>query len=426
MRKNESGVMVLEAIYILPVFLVVILLFHTAIPMFQMKATVTKASLNAMMSLSQDPVFTEIIQFNNSTSDKASGVGDLIEQGIGKNGWLVRQKTEFVDTQRWYYNKKTTVTEKVYDGDKSEADVNAAIALAINTYIESHKSEWYNRIDAALKNQESDWYGTNSSANSDYFKSMQSALIDEFRKNTTSISKLTAYIDKLDRAIPKMNDKYGNVFNAIDGISPGYGGSTSTGHVSPFFTTKVDYNPGWWIFTVHYKFNASFLTKAQFQSLDTDLKKILEDNAHSVDRETYYSSFDDAKVREVASQRFVAYLTGEDKFDDIEKVEAYKKFAKRFGITKTKFERLSGVKEADYGFDFDSTHFDTETGKLVMSIHYHTVYGINLFNQILPHDFVVTSRTSMWPGNKKLDDQTTKKKWTTTPENKNNRPSWAN
>ncbi|MDR0847163.1 MAG: hypothetical protein LBN08_06590 [Lactobacillales bacterium] len=420
MRKNESGVMLLEAIYVIPVFLVIMILFYTVIPIFQMKDTVTKASLEAMMSMSQDPVFTEIIGYNNSTSDKASGVGDLIEKGIAQNGWLVRENSNFVDTERWYYNTKTTIEDTVYE--TSESDMDGAIALAVDSYIAANKAGIKLDVDAALKKTHNGWYNCGIGSNDPYFTTITKGMTDELRDNTNSYQKLQNYLAQLKVLLNKFNDGYIHNYAAVNDFGVDYHAADSSEKfdVSKFFTLKVDY---WKI--LHFKFNLAVFKKEHYQRLYDDLSKIFEDNARYYVRETEHYSFDQKATQNVARKRFVSYLTGEATSDDVEKDEKYKAFAKRFGITKTNFDRLRDVQEKDYGFDFDSTHFDLKTGKLIMSLHYHTVYGINLFNKILPHDFVVTSTTGMWPGNKSLAEQTSQKEWITSEADKDSLPTWA-
>ncbi|MDR0847166.1 MAG: hypothetical protein LBN08_06605 [Lactobacillales bacterium] len=425
MRKNESGVMLLESIYILPVFMILMLLFYTVLPIIEMTSAVDKAAVNTMMSLSQDPAFTEIIRFQNSTTDMITGVGDAIERGVASNGSLIKKNSQFVDSTRWYYNDKITTERTIYTNAKSAMD--AAIKREIKTYADGNRDRYCSMIAHSLMEATTHgWF----SYQAYYIGSLSGKFYDDFvselEKYTGSATELTEYLDTLEKIIGeleegKTSDFYSKNFNVIEKYAKAEEGKKEVIEfwVTRYASTEPAFAP---------QEARALLTKAQYQTLYDDLKEILDRNATSYKQTIQTNVFDNVKTRDVAQRRFVAYLTGKDDFKKVEDCKKYQEFTKRFEITKTKKERLNDVKKDDYGFDFDSTEFDSTSEKLVLNIKYHVVYGINLFNQVLPQDYEVQCTTKMWPGNKKIKKETEQKAWTVNVNKKDTDttpPTWA-
>ncbi|MDR0847174.1 MAG: hypothetical protein LBN08_06645 [Lactobacillales bacterium] len=430
MKKSESGVMLIEALYIIPVFLAVILLVAWMLPMVTMVATVNKAALASMVSMSQDGPYTEIIKYHNSTESSASGIGDLIEEGIGKS--LVDKNTTFVDTTRWYHNDETVICDSVPLSDMSQYD--RAIKGTVSDYADSIRPYLKEALWAAIAIEDKGFCGSN---NRNHSNSVAENEIDSASKKMIALLKgsikshdqLKVYLDALktlcDNLVPISPPNY--TFPGYDGAfkanylkimaldnneNDSMKKTNHTFYFNKYLTVKILFKAG--------KSNNMYLAplwQAQYQKLYLDLLAIYNANDPFYKREVHYPKYDDEAARRVAQTRFKAYLAGQD--------DKYQKFINRYGITKTQKERLNDVCDSDRDFDFSETKMNYENGKLIFDIKYHTVYGINFFNEFLPRDFHFKGTTKIWSGLGGVKKQTDKRKWTVLDPDDKTPPSWA-
>lgn len=430
--------MIIEAMYIIPVFLAVILLVATMIPIITMASTVNKAALASMMSLSQDGPYTEIIKYHNSTDSNINGVGDAIEMGIGN--LLIDTGTTFVDTTRWYHNDETIVEDSIPLTDMSQYD--QAIKSAVSDYADSIRPHLKDALWAALAISDR-WFcfGDNIDHNNltaeRQIDSASRKMAGVLKKNIQSHDQLKTYLDTLKTVCDNIypigppnytipETQYSNLFKLnwikvmlIDSsLSDAMEKPNHTFYFGKYLTVYLDFGAG---------DNVAMapLWQAQYQRLYLDLLGIYNANDPFYKREIHYPKYDDDAAREVAKTRFKAYLSGQGSPVAQHLDDEYKKFIKRFGITNTPKERLDDVTDSDCDFDFSETKMNHENGKLILDIKYHTVYGINFFNKFLPREFHFKGTTKIWSGLGGVKTQKTKRKWTVLDPNDTTPPSWA-